>query len=80
MPVVENRGEGVFLRFDEDAVGAWEANAFDNPLFVAMRREHRDWRLARGLDPNQGWPGERYVLDVYKRQTYETLIQQRTSS
>jgi hypothetical protein len=23
---------------------------------------HRDWRSARGLDPTQGWPGERYVL------------------
>jgi hypothetical protein len=62
VPVVENRGEGVFLRLDEDAVGAWEANAFDNPLFAVMRREHRNWRLARGLDPSQGWPGERYVL------------------
>jgi Domain of unknown function (DUF1998) len=62
VPVVENRGEGIFLRFDETAVQAWEANAFDNPLFVAMRRAHRDWRHARGLDPSEGWPGERYVL------------------
>ena len=62
VPVVENRGEGIFLRLDEDAVQAWEANAFDNPLFEAMRRAHREWRSARGLDPTQGWPGERYVL------------------
>jgi hypothetical protein len=62
VPVVENRGEGIFLRLDEDAVQAWEAKAFDNPLFVSMRREHREWRAARGLDPTQGWPGERYVL------------------
>jgi len=27
-----------------------------------MRRGHRDWRSARGLDPTVGWPGERYVL------------------
>ena len=62
VPVVENRGEGIFLRFDEAAVQAWEANAFDNPLFESMRREHRGWRSARGLDPTVGWPSERYVL------------------
>jgi hypothetical protein len=62
VPVVENRGEGIFIRLHENAVQAWEANAFDNTLFEAMRREHREWRSIRGLDPTQGWPGERYVL------------------
>ena len=62
VPVVENRGEGIFLRFDERAVQTWEASAYDNSLFVALRRAHRDWRQARGLDPGHGWPGERYVL------------------
>lgn len=62
VPVVENRGEGIFLRLDETAVQAWEADAFDNERFVTMRRAHRDWRDARGLDPGTGWPGERHVL------------------
>lgn len=62
VPVVENRGEGIFLRLDEAAVQEWEANAFDHPLFVAMRRAHREWREARGLNPIEGWPGERFVL------------------
>ena len=62
VPVVENRGEGIFLQLNEVAVQAWEAKAFDNSLFVAMRRAHRDWRVARGLDPLEGWPGERFVL------------------
>jgi len=62
VPVVENRGEGIFLRLDEDVVARWEANAFDNPLFMAMRRAHRDARASRGLDPSVGWPGERFVL------------------
>jgi hypothetical protein len=62
VPVVENRGEGIFVRLDEAAVKAWEGAAFDNPVFEAMRRAHRDWRQARGLDPGQGYPGERYVL------------------
>ncbi|KAA0232765.1 MAG: hypothetical protein JJLCMIEE_03573 [Acidimicrobiales bacterium] len=62
VPVVENRGEGIFLQLDEAAVQEWEAAAYDNPLFVAMRRAHREWREARGLDPHVGWPGERFVL------------------
>lgn len=62
VPVVENRGEGIFLRLDEAAVQAWEGAAFDNPVLSALRRAHREWRQARGLDPGQGWPGERYVL------------------
>lgn len=62
VPVVENRGEGIFLRLDEGAVQAWEGAAVDNPVLDAMRRAHREWREARGLDPTQGWPGERYVL------------------
>jgi hypothetical protein len=62
VPVVENRGEGIFLRLAESAVQAWEVHARDNPLVAVMRRAHRDWRQARGLDPHKGWPGERYVL------------------
>jgi len=62
VPVVENRGEGIFVRLDEAAVQAWEARAVHDPVFVALHRAHRDWREARGLDPGVGWPGERYVL------------------
>lgn len=62
VPVVENRGEGIFLQLAEPAVQEWESAAYDNPVMDAMRRAHRDWRDARGLDPTQGWPGERYVL------------------
>lgn len=62
LPVVENRGEGIFIRLDEAAVQAWEADAFDHPLLAGMRRELRDWRNSRGLDATKGWPGERYVL------------------
>ena len=62
VPVVENRGEGLFIRLNEEAVETWEAAAFDNPLLVAMRRAHLEWREARSLDPHVGWPGERFVL------------------
>ena len=62
VPVVENRGEGIFVRLDEAALASWEADAYDHPLFEKMRRAHRDWRENRGLDPGIGWVGERYVL------------------
>jgi len=62
VPVVENRGEGIFLRLEETAVQAWEAEVRESPLFVALRGAHRAWREARNLDPQAGWPGERYVL------------------
>ena len=62
VPAVENRGEGILLRLDEAAVHAWEEAAYDNPVFSAMRQAHGEWRSARGLNPTQGWPGERYVL------------------
>ena len=62
VPVVENRGEGIFLRFDESAVQAWEAAAVDNPVLASMRLAHRKYRQDRNVDPNEGWPGERYVL------------------
>lgn len=62
VPVVENRGEGIFIRLDEGAAQQWEATAYDNPLFVAMRAAHRGWREIRGIDPHVGWPGERFVL------------------
>jgi hypothetical protein len=51
VPVVENRGEGIFIRLAEGAMQTWEATAFDSPLFETMRRGHRDWRSARGSIP-----------------------------
>lgn len=62
VPVVENRGEGVFIRLDETAVAAWERRASESPEMQALRRAHQEWRQIRNLDPSEGWPGERYVL------------------
>jgi hypothetical protein len=62
LPVVENRGEGIFIRLDEATVAAWEANAVDHPMLASMRQAHRSWREDRNLDPDVGWPGERFVL------------------
>jgi hypothetical protein len=62
VPVVENRGEGIFVQLNEAAVSAWEAAAYDHPMLAEMRQAHRTWRENRNLDPAIGWPGERFVL------------------
>lgn len=60
VPTCEVRGEGVFLQFSEAAVAEW-TNAMkqlDTEFFEA----HRRWRIARGLEPHDGYPTVRYVL------------------
>lgn len=62
VPCAETRGEGVFLRFDEESLRNWErreavAARVDNLLLPG----HRRWRRNRRLDPAD-FPGARYVL------------------
>ena len=58
----EVHGEGIFIRFDEVAIAAWETE----PAVVARRNKlqagHRGWRNARKLDPDDGFPGIRYAM------------------
>ena len=64
VPASEVRGEGVFLRLDDNAVAAWEKTVRDTGALDSLEQAHRGWR--RRVDPNgnpeQGWPGARYVL------------------
>ena len=63
VPAAEVRGEGIFIRLDEDAVRAWEDQVAGGEQLEGMRRSHQRWRVSRGYpDANAGWPGERYVL------------------
>lgn len=62
LPVVENRGEGIFLRLSEPAVQAWEAKVAGQGQLVQARMATQEWRSARGLDPAKGWLGDRFVL------------------
>jgi hypothetical protein len=62
VPVVENRGEGLFIRLSDSTIEAWEANAASSPEMQALRRSHEEWRQIRKLDPDDGWPGDRYIL------------------
>jgi hypothetical protein len=62
LPCSEVRGEGIFFRFPEERVTAWEARYRGSDTAVALWQAHRGWRTRRGLAPQEGWPGERYVL------------------
>jgi hypothetical protein len=60
VPTSEIRGEGIFLQFSEKAIESWikKTKERENEFFEA----HRRWRKNRGLEPNDGFPGMRYVL------------------
>jgi hypothetical protein len=63
VPAAEVRGEGIFVRLDEEAVKAWEDAVAGGEQLEALRSAHQEWRRRRGLsDVNVGWPGERYAL------------------
>ncbi len=62
LPCNEVRGEGIFLRLDEARVAEWERSYTDSESARALREAHRRWRTRRNLAPEDGWPGERYVL------------------
>lgn len=62
VPCAEMRGEGIFLRFDEERIAEWERGA---PVVERARHllvpAHDQWREQRRLSP-EDWPGARYVL------------------
>jgi len=62
IPASEVHGEGIFIRFREAVITAWEAKEpvkeRDRLLFSA----HRGWRSARRLTPDEGYPGIRYAM------------------
>ncbi len=61
VPSSEVRGEGIFIRFSEDAIGAWETGRAMRDWEFAFRGAHREWRSLRGLDA-KGFPGMRYIV------------------
>lgn len=63
VPASEVRGEGIFLRFDEEAILAWCARDAVRGRENAFFEAHRRWRAARNIEnPEAGFPGIRYVL------------------
>jgi hypothetical protein len=66
VPSTEDRGEGVFLQFDESAVAAWEQEVLQLPVWDAFRDAHRinfrrrTSRTAGDIDPDSRFPAPRY--------------------
>lgn len=64
VPASEVRGEGIFIQFKEAKIQAWLRREAVKTRETLFRTSHRQWRIARGLDPD-AWefPGMmRYVL------------------
>lgn len=61
VPCAEMRGEGIFLRFDEDRVVAWEHQPAVKRRERMLIQAHDMWRAQRRLPPGE-WPGPRYLL------------------
>jgi hypothetical protein len=63
LPAVEVRGEGIFLQFAEQQIGAWLQRAAVGARGREFSQAHRRWCGARGIDPDRlPDPGMRYVL------------------
>ena len=62
VPANEVHGEGIFIRFNEAAVAAWEQLDAVKERNRALEAGHRGWRTARELNADEGYPGIRYVM------------------
>ncbi|WP_199261570.1 DrmB family protein [Paracoccus binzhouensis] len=62
VPATQVHGEGIFIRFDEKALQCWEARPAVQARDKKLVAGHRGWRNARKLDPDEGYPGIRYVM------------------
>jgi hypothetical protein len=62
VPATQVHGEGIFIRFDEAAISAWEAKAAVKARSDGLHEGHVGWRNARKLDPTEGYPGIRYAM------------------
>ena len=66
VPATEDRGEGVFLQFDESVVSAWERKVVGLPVWESFRRAHelnyrrRTSKTADQIDPDIRFPAPRY--------------------
>ncbi|MCO7218475.1 DUF1998 domain-containing protein [Klenkia sp. PcliD-1-E] len=66
VPATEDRGEGVFIQFDEARVAAWEADVLDRPVWQRYKEAHRlnflrrTSKTAAEIDPDGRFPSPRY--------------------
>jgi hypothetical protein len=52
VPASEVRGEGIFIQFKEERIQAWLRKDAVKSRERQFRHSHRQWRVARGLDPD----------------------------
>jgi hypothetical protein len=63
LPASEVRGEGIFLRFKETALQAWEQQTAVRQLEQEFFAAHKGWRTLRKQNPPEaGFPSIRFVL------------------
>ena len=68
VPATEDRGEGIFLQFNEEAVSDWEARVLASPLWKAHRKAHRRnverrfSETAKQINPDERFVPPRYWL------------------
>lgn len=62
VPATEVRGEGIFLEFNADVLDEWAQKAAVRLRGQQFLEAHRQWRKARGLPPDEHFPGVGYVL------------------
>ena len=68
VPATEDRGEGIFLQLDEEAVSTWEARVLTSPLWAAHREAHRRnverrfSETAKQIKPDERFVPPRYWL------------------
>ena len=62
VPATEVRGEGIFLKFNAEAISAWAARPAVQQRGAAFLRTYQQWRAARGLPADTHFPGMGYIL------------------
>ena len=68
VPATEDRGEGIFIQLDEDAVARWETRVLTSPVWAAHRAAHRRnferrfSETAKQINPDERLAPPRYWL------------------
>jgi hypothetical protein len=62
VPASEVRGEGLFLQFNEDTLDEWADRTAPRTREKQFFDAHRRWREARGLAPDEHFPGIGYIF------------------
>jgi len=55
-------GEGIFIKFKEAELRAWEQRIGVKRVDDLLQEGHRGWRNSRKLDPDEGYPGIRFAM------------------